>query len=362
MKMNFLQKYIDLKRWNVKGIFLILRQKKIWIALSLNAVLAGVTLSTYIENNLLIAKASYEPVRFNSYDGKSGQKPYTYFKDSTIYNAFTPLQKIPKKQPKKKKTPNYLLELHKIQNNLELRGTILLGSINFAVLYHKKQRVEKSFQEGNKIFTTNVTLQKVKRDNVVLAFRGHSSKLAIYKTDNSKNIIVPVQPSKKKKKLVAEKKQPKKRSNQKAQARHNSSNNKKVLTDLKNEIAKEQYLGNFNFNQKDAIKIQDDNINVKKEYFEGALHNLPVMLSHARAVPYNKNNEFLGYQLANVLKGGIFDKLGLKQGDIITSVNGEKVKDLSQVMQFFSVLKNEKYIAVDLLRDSNVFTINYSLI
>ena len=52
-----------------------------------------------------------------------------------------------------------------------------------------------------------------------------------------------------------------------------------------------------------------------------ALANLPRLLSQARAVPYFRNGKSIGMRLFAIRRGSLYEKLGLKNGDIITNIN-----------------------------------------
>lgn len=53
-----------------------------------------------------------------------------------------------------------------------------------------------------------------------------------------------------------------------------------------------------------------------------ALSNLPVLLSQARAVPYFKNGQSVGMRLFAIRRDSLYEKLGLKNGDILKAVDG----------------------------------------
>lgn len=323
--------------------------------LVVNALLIGLALSSFVENKFLVLNNKNSSFTPQFYQGEIGKKNFSAFQKVQDYNIFTKQEKITPTKIKPKKV-DYFPALKKIANDFRLQGTIILGIVNYALIYHKKTRKNKSFQEGKNIFDSKAILQQVKKNSIILTLNDARLELPIEKIKTPNNIITPVTNAKKKPKETTPKNPiaPKTSDIDKKQQ-------EKVLSDLSKAIAEENFIGDFNFNESNAIQFDNNNISVKKDYFQGALKNLPALLNHANAVPYQKNGQFLGYRLTSVKKGGIFDRLGFKKGDIISKVNGDPVQNLSQIMQFFSVLKKENKIAVDIIRETNTFTKNFSL-
>lgn len=92
-----------------------------------------------------------------------------------------------------------------------------------------------------------------------------------------------------------------------------------------------------------------------------ALANLPRLLSEARAVPYFRNGQSIGMRLFAIRRGSLYEKLGLKNGDIIQMVNDTSVADPSQALKLFEQLKSERSIGVKLERNGELKSFNYSV-
>lgn len=92
-----------------------------------------------------------------------------------------------------------------------------------------------------------------------------------------------------------------------------------------------------------------------------ALANLPQLLSQARAVPYFKNGESIGMRLFAIRAGSLYQKLGLKNGDVIKMVNDHSLSDPSQALKIFDQLKSERSITVKLERAGEEMSLNYQI-
>jgi len=82
-----------------------------------------------------------------------------------------------------------------------------------------------------------------------------------------------------------------------------------------------------------------------------ALDNIPLILTQARAVPYFKEGRSIGLRMYGIKTGSIYEKLGLRNGDILKSVNENSLGDLSQALKLLEQLKSERSVALVLERD-----------
>jgi general secretion pathway protein C len=100
---------------------------------------------------------------------------------------------------------------------------------------------------------------------------------------------------------------------------------------------------------------------VAEDELNGELANLPRLLSQARAVPYFRNGKSVGMRLFAIRAGSMYEKLGLKNGDIIKAVNNNNLSDPAQALKLFEQLKNERTIAVKTERNGQDLDLNYTI-
>lgn len=94
-----------------------------------------------------------------------------------------------------------------------------------------------------------------------------------------------------------------------------------------------------------------DEFVVEEAEVDKALENLPLLLTQARAVPYFKDGRAIGLRLFAIKSGSLYEKIGMKNGDILKAINGNSLADLSQALRLFEQLKQERSISVMLERD-----------
>jgi general secretion pathway protein C len=92
-----------------------------------------------------------------------------------------------------------------------------------------------------------------------------------------------------------------------------------------------------------------------------AFENLPLLLTQARAVPYFKEGRAVGLRLFAIKSGSLFERLGIQNGDVLKSVNGNSLADLSQALQLFQKLKEEKSVALVMERNMQEREFKYQI-
>jgi general secretion pathway protein C len=102
-------------------------------------------------------------------------------------------------------------------------------------------------------------------------------------------------------------------------------------------------------------------ITVNEADVDSALSNLPLLLTEIRAVPYFKEGQAAGLRLFAIKSGSLFDKIGLKNGDILKSINGNPMGDFTQAVKLFERLKAERTLKVSLERNREEKEFTYQI-
>jgi type II secretory pathway component PulC len=91
-----------------------------------------------------------------------------------------------------------------------------------------------------------------------------------------------------------------------------------------------------------------DGSTVTDQEQQKALNDVNNILTKARAVPNFENGKPAGYTITQPAQGNAYQKLGLKDGDAITNIDGQRVNDPQQAFQKLSESKPHE---VDVVRD-----------
>jgi type II secretion system protein C len=108
-------------------------------------------------------------------------------------------------------------------------------------------------------------------------------------------------------------------------------------------------------------KTGQDEFVVDEGELDKGLENLPLLLTQARAVPYFKEGRSIGLRLFAIKSGSLYEKIGLKNGDIIKSINGNSLGDISQALKLFEQLKQERSISLTLEREKQDREFRYQI-
>ncbi len=104
-----------------------------------------------------------------------------------------------------------------------------------------------------------------------------------------------------------------------------------------------------------TIEKQGNNYTVAKIEVDKALTDFNQVLTQARAVPNFENGLPAGYKLFQIVPGSIYDKLGLKNGDVISSLNGESINDPAKAFEMLGQLKGgASHMELGVKRDGRV--------
>jgi len=105
----------------------------------------------------------------------------------------------------------------------------------------------------------------------------------------------------------------------------------------------------------------DEQFVVDEAELNEALDNLPMLLTQARAVPFFQDGQAVGLRLFAIRSGSLYEKIGLRNGDILKSINGNSMADLSQAMRLFEELKQQRSISLTLERNRQERQFRYEI-
>jgi len=108
-------------------------------------------------------------------------------------------------------------------------------------------------------------------------------------------------------------------------------------------------------------KLSDGKFAVDQKEVLASTENMSQILTQARALPYVEQGKTVGFRISEIVPGSIYEKIGLKNGDVIQQVNSQEVDDPAKFFQLYQGLRNERSITIDLLRGGQRQTLNYEI-
>lgn len=100
---------------------------------------------------------------------------------------------------------------------------------------------------------------------------------------------------------------------------------------------------------------------IDRKMIDKQLADLPTLQSQARVVPHYKDNAYQGFKLVGVRPGSLYRAIGIRSGDVITAVNGNKIDSPNKALELFEQLKSSSNISVEIERRGQPKTLGYTI-
>lgn len=111
-----------------------------------------------------------------------------------------------------------------------------------------------------------------------------------------------------------------------------------------------------------VTKLGDGKFQVDKSFLDGALANVETLATQVRAVPHkDADGNVDGFRLSAIRKGTLFEKLGVKNGDVIHAVNGSPLTSAESAMNVYKSLSGESHFNFEITRRNQRQTLDYEV-
>jgi general secretion pathway protein C len=104
------------------------------------------------------------------------------------------------------------------------------------------------------------------------------------------------------------------------------------------------------------------NITMNRSELNESLKDLNGLMSQASIQPHSTDGQQDGLAVTGIKAGSIFRKMGLRNGDIVKSVNNEAIKSPEDLINMYNDLKSAPDISVQISRRGQERTLNYNFI
>jgi general secretion pathway protein C len=114
---------------------------------------------------------------------------------------------------------------------------------------------------------------------------------------------------------------------------------------------------------KGLVERDGNRFTAKRSDVNKQLSNLSQLARQANSRPARDpaTGELLGYEIFAIQPGSLFENLGLKNGDIISEVNGVKISNPAKAMSMFNQLKTASEINVSINRNGSSEELEYTI-
>jgi general secretion pathway protein C len=111
-----------------------------------------------------------------------------------------------------------------------------------------------------------------------------------------------------------------------------------------------------------AINCSSENAcTVDRKFVEQLMQSPQQLMTQARMFPVTKDGETAGFRVSGVRKGSLATLLGLKNGDVVSEINGSKLGTIDDALAMYQKLRRANHLSVTVERGGAVLTKEISI-
>lgn len=108
-------------------------------------------------------------------------------------------------------------------------------------------------------------------------------------------------------------------------------------------------------------KTGENKFVVDEDTFNKALENPEKLANSIRAVPNKGTDGIDGYRLSGIRRSSLFNKLGIRNGDVVHTVNGHELTSMQTAMEAYQSLQSERNFNFEVTRRNKRQTFEYEV-
>ncbi len=111
-------------------------------------------------------------------------------------------------------------------------------------------------------------------------------------------------------------------------------------------------------NDMNVMQTGPNSYRISREDLNKATANLNGLATEARIVPDRQEG---GFKIFSIKPGGLYQKIGVQNGDVIKSINGIELSSPDKALEAYSRLRNANKLSLDIVRRGKRETLDYSV-
>ncbi len=113
-------------------------------------------------------------------------------------------------------------------------------------------------------------------------------------------------------------------------------------------------------------RVSETYYRIEKSAIEEALGNLNDIVTQARMVPNftgeGEERTINGFRIFRIKPGSVFEKLGLRNGDVIQKINGVEMDSIERGFELLRQLRFEREFEIEVKRGTREMTLSYEIV
>jgi general secretion pathway protein C len=107
--------------------------------------------------------------------------------------------------------------------------------------------------------------------------------------------------------------------------------------------------------------IRPQRISLRRSYIERSMTNMGSLMTQVQIRPHMENGVPAGLALSSIKPNSIFRRMGLRNGDVITGVDGREISSVDDALRLVDNLKSASTVSVQLKRRGRQKDIEYHI-
>lgn len=108
-------------------------------------------------------------------------------------------------------------------------------------------------------------------------------------------------------------------------------------------------------------KVGENKYEIDAKEIQAAMDNMDKVTSSARIVPSFENGNPVGFKIFRIKPDSFYNKLGLRNGDVINKINGFDINSTEKALQLLQILRTEKSLNLEMTRRGQKTTMEYTI-
>lgn len=102
-------------------------------------------------------------------------------------------------------------------------------------------------------------------------------------------------------------------------------------------------------------------VNLRRDTIDDAMMNISSLMKDVRIKPHFRNGQPEGMAISGIKSNSIFRKMGIRNGDVIMGVDGQKIESVDDAMSLYGNLKSASEVKIEIKRMGQIQTIEYTI-
>jgi len=108
-------------------------------------------------------------------------------------------------------------------------------------------------------------------------------------------------------------------------------------------------------------KVSDTRFNIQRSLVDKALANQGSLMKAARVIPHDENGRVVGVKLYGIRRTSLLGRLGVRNGDMLRTINGFDMTSPDTALEAYSVLRSANKLTLAVKRQNKEMTIEYNI-